>query len=236
VSYATQNTLFRILIYMSLIYYVSTISDKSMKSPDQNFATVLPARRSFLQANDIDPADTTLVQVTYETDDFCRYVTLSDSDKGDGITRDATIEADALVVTKPNHALLLPLADCIGAVIHDSIKDILMISHLGRHNLVQNGGTKCINYLAEEYGCKPENLTIWLSPAAGKDTYPLFDFDDRSMHDVASEQLIAAGVLVQNITASPIDVATDEKYFSHSQFLKHNRASDGRFAIIAVLR
>lgn len=200
-----------------------------------NFATVLPTRRAFLQKLAIDPADTTLVQLTYESEDFCRYSTLTASDKGDGITRDATIVADALVVTQANHALFLPLADCIGAVIHDPVLDILMLSHLGRHNLVQYGGTKCIKYLIEKHNSNPETITVWLSPAAGIQNYPLYDFDNRGMHDVAAEQLIAAGILAENITTSPIDVAADAHYFSHSQFQKGNRDFDGRFAVVAVL-
>ncbi len=215
--------------------YTSMNSDDSMKSPDKNFATVLPIRRKFLGKNGINPLDTTLVQVTYETNNFCRYFSLTDNDKGDGIVRSPTYEADALVVAKPGHALFLPLADCIGAVIHDPVTNVLMVSHLGRHNLVQNGSTKCIGYLVENHGGDPANLTVWLSPAAGAENYPLHDFDGRRMHDVATEQLLSAGIKQENITASPIDVTTDTEYFSHSQFLKGNRDSDGRFAIVAVM-
>jgi len=222
---------------MTISLYTSTIHDGSMKPlHDTENALVSANRETFLLHNAINPADTTLVQITYETDDFRRYFTLDDGARGDGITRQATIEADALVVTKPNHALLLPLADCIGAVIHDPTRDILMLSHLGRHNLEQYGGTKSIEYLAAKHDCDPQDLTVWLSSAAGRDNYPLYTFDNRSLHDVATEQLITAGVLVQNITTSPIDSAADTNYFSHSQFLAGNRDSDGRFAVVAALR
>ena len=220
---------------MSVRVSTSTIIDGSMKSPDRNYATILPIRAAFLQKNAIDPIDTTLVQVTYETANFCRFQTLTSHDKGDGIVQDATIAADALVVTEPGHALLLPLADCIGAVIHDPTKNVLMVSHLGRHNLEQFGGTKCIDYLVENHAVNPKNLTVWLSPAAGKNSYPLYSFDNRSLHDVATEQLVSAGIVNENITMSPIDSAADPNYFSHSQFLQHNRDSDGRFAVVAVL-
>lgn len=220
---------------MSLIIATSTVSDESMKSIDRNYASVLSARTAFLQINDIDPADTTLVQVTYDTDDFCRFQTLINDDRGDGITRQATIEADALVVTEPGHALFLPLADCIGAVIHDPIKNILMVSHLGRHNLEQFAGTKCIEYLTKNHGIDPQDLSVWLSPAAGKENYPLYTFDNRGLHEVAVEQLINAGVLKDKITASPIDSSVDQNYFSHSQYLKGARDTDGRFAIVAVI-
>ena len=220
---------------MTLAIFHSTTLDGSMKSPDRNFASVLETRENFLRQHDIEAADTTLVQVTYDGNDYCRYVTLDDSYKGDGIVRIPTLKADALVVTKPRHALFLPLADCIGAVIHDTSQDVLMVSHLGRHNLEQFGGTHCIEYLKNTHNSDPKNLTVWLSPAAGKSSYPLYAFDNRSLHDVAVEQLVAAGVHEQNIDMSPIDSATDPQYFSHSQFLKGIRETDGRFAIVATM-
>lgn len=219
-----------------LDFYTSTVSDGSMKSLKRDYASVLPTRTAFLKQHSIEPADTTLVQVVYESTDFCRYVTAIPGDKGDGITRDATIIADAVVVTEPGHALFLPLADCIGAVIHDPIQNILMVSHLGRHNLEQYGGTKSIEYLVQQHGCNPATLTVWLSPAASREYYPLFAFHSRSLHDVATEQLLAGGILQSHITASPIDVATDDNYFSHSQFLQGNKPTDGRHAVVAVLR
>lgn len=207
-----------------------------MKSPDLDYESTLPLRRAFLHEHGIEPTDTTLLNITYETNDFCRYETLVTDDQGDGITRDSSIEADALVVTEPNHAILLPLADCVGAVIHDPIENILMVSHLGRHSLQQLGGTNCIDYLVAHHDVDPRELTVWLSPAAGAGNYPMFAFENRSLHEVVAEQLVAAGVLRKNITASPIDSSTDHNYFSHSQFLKGVRDSDGRFAIVAVMR
>lgn len=206
-----------------------------MKSPNQDFQSVLSARTAFLQSNDIELDNTTLVRVAYDATDFCRFLTLSDANRGDGITHPASIVADALVVTKPGHALFLPLADCIGAVIHDPIQNILMVSHLGRHNLEQVGGTKCIEYLIKQHGVDPKKLTVWLSPAAGKDSYPLYAFDNRSLHEIATEQLMKAGVPAKNLTVSLIDSATDTNYYSHSQFLHGNRQTDGRFAIVAIM-
>lgn len=221
---------------MELITILSTTVDGSMKSADQNYTSVLPARTAFLKKYELDPTDTTLVRVTYETEDFCRYQVLSADDKGDGITRPAAIDADALVVTEPNHALFLPLADCVGAVIHDPVNNTLMVSHLGRHNLEQLGGTKCVEYLANHCKADPSNLTVWLSPAAGGENYPLHAFGGRSLQDVTVEQLTAAGVPLDHIDISPIDTTTHTAYFSHSEFLKGNRDNDGRFAIVAIMR
>lgn len=216
--------------------FTSTTADGNMKSLDQNYASVLPTRAAWLSTNNIAPVDTTLVQLSYNTNDFCKYYTLNDDNKGDGITRPASYIADALVVIKPGHALFLPLADCVGAVIHDTRQNIMMLSHLGRHNLEQYGGTKSIEYLVQNHGSKPSELTAWLSPAAGSDNYPLYAFDHRSLHDVAHEQLTAGGLQPQNITASDADSTKHPDYFSHSEHLRGNQESDGRHAVVAVLR
>ena len=216
--------------------HTSTVRDGSMKSVHSDDTRLVDTNRAaFLVKHDIQPTDTTLVRLEYGRSNYCEYYSLTSADKGDGIARISTIISDALVVTEPHHALFLPLADCIGAVIHDTAQNILMLSHLGRHNLEQFGGTKCIEYLVARHGCDPQNLTAWLSPAAGKKTYPLYAFDNRSLHDVATEQITAAGIPAANITASPIDSATDPDYFSHSQFLASNQANDGRFAVVAKL-
>ena len=220
---------------MGCFHAISTINDGSMKSTDQDYTSVLAERATFLNKHALQSEDTTLIQVTYESDSFCRYHTLSTHDKGDGITRSATIEADALVITEPTHALLLPLADCVGAVIYDPDNNILMISHLGRHNLEQFGGTKCIEYLVDSFGSNPGNLLVWLTPSAGKENYPLYRFDNRSLQEVSVEQLTAAGIAGSHIKTSGIDTTTDQNYFSHSEYLKGSRDTDGRFAVVAVL-
>lgn len=218
-----------------LSIFTSTRADGSMKSLDGSYDSVLETRRRFLDTHDIKTEDTTLVHITYDGDDYNRYHSIDDSTKGRGIVAPTSQQSDALVVTEPGHALFLPLADCIGVVLHDPTKNILMVSHLGRHNLEQFGGTKSVEYLAQHHHVNPKDLAVWLSPAAGGEAYPLFAFDNRSLHDVAAEQLTKAGILSENITASPIDVTKDENYYSHSEFLKGNRSDDGRFAIVAVM-
>ena len=222
---------------MQLALYTSTVADGSMKPLNKNdVARTAQAREAFLQTQHIQPSDTTCVRLEYGSNNYCRYQTVDDLYRGDGITRPSSLIVDGLVATKPGHVLFLPLADCIGAVLHDPIKNILMVSHLGRHNLEQFGGTKSVEYLVDEHGVDPKNLIVWLSPAAGSEHYPLFAFENRSMHDVAAEQLLKASVASQHITSSTIDTTKDESYYSHSEFLKGNRSTDGRFAIVAIMR
>jgi hypothetical protein len=221
---------------MPLKIFTSNRSDGSMKlAHNSDFKIASQTRTGFLLKNDIQPETTTLVGVRYEGNDYCRYITIGEEYKGDGIVRQSTIVSDALVVTHPNHALFLPLADCVGAVLYDPTKNMLMVSHLGRHNLEQNGGTHSVEFLAKQHNVNPKDVVVWLSPAAGKTNYPLFAFNNRSLHEIATEQLINAGILSENIDISPIDSSLDKNYYSHSQFLKGQQDDDGRFGIVAIL-
>lgn len=218
------------------IILCSTVADGSMKArTDDQVDIVAHNREAFLAAHDIAVSDATLVRLVYEGTDYCRYATVDEASKGDGMLRPSSVVTDAMVVTRLGHALFLPLADCVGAVLHDPTKGILMLSHLGRHNLEQFGATKSVEYLVNEHGVDAKNLTVWLSPAASKDYYPVYAFDNRSLHDVTTEQLLAAGLIRENIDISPIDSAADPNYYSHSQFLQGNRSDDGRFAVVAMM-
>lgn len=206
-----------------------------MKSTEDDAVTAQNNRVLFIKKCGLLPENSTLHTLSYGGNDYCRYINLNDSIKGDGITRESTVDADAVVVTRKNHAILLPLADCIGAVIHDFEKEIMMVSHLGRHNLEQNGGKKCIEYLITTFCTNPADISVWLSPSADKKNYPLYKFDNRSLKEVAVEQLTAAGVLIENITLSPIDSSSHTDYYSHSQYLKGKREKDERFAVLALM-
>ncbi|HMI09211.1 MAG TPA: laccase domain-containing protein [Candidatus Saccharimonadales bacterium] len=221
----------------NVVAAVSSRNDGNMSFSKGDHAKTVQNRVIFLKKTDIDPEHTTLVRVTYENvEHFARYKIISDVDKAEGML-DATSElvADALVVTKPGHALFLPLADCVGAIIYDSKQHILMVSHLGRHSTEQQGATKSIQYFIDQFDTDTNDMKVWLSPAVGQETYPLKTLNDSSLQDAILEQLLTANIPRQNIELSDIDTATNENYFSHSQFLAGNREEDGRFAIVAMM-
>lgn len=220
---------------MKVNIFVSTKLDGSMKTNNDSFVDVFDNRKKFLKKHAIKIEDTTKVSVTFNVNNYKRYKTVGKNAKGDGMNRQQKIISDALVVKEPGHALFLPLADCIGAVIYCEEKGILMVSHLGRHSLEQNGGAESVKYLINNCNVNPEDLHVWLSPAAGAKNYPLFAFDNRSLHEVAVEQLLSTGVLINNIELSPVDTTEDQNYFSHSQYILGKRSTDGRFAIVATM-
>lgn len=220
-----------------IVVALSSVHDGTMSFSGNNHEDIRENRQAFLDLLGIDPFQVTLLHVTFEdTTDFTRYQVASDDQMGEGMLEPVSqTEADALVVTRPDHAIFLPLADCVGAVIYDPTNEILMVSHLGRHSVEVEGGRKSIDYLNQEFGSVPSDLLVWLSPAVGAESYPLHNLGNRGLHDIIIEQMTSAGVASGNIEASHVDTAESPDYFSHSQFKAGNRPEDGRFAVVAMM-
>ena len=214
---------------------LSTTADGSLSSsltPEPEIHD--QATATFLAKHDISPAQVVLLRLSYDTVDFCRYHEVTSGEAGAGFTKPQDTVADALVTRQHQAALFLPIADCIGAVLYHPPTRTLMLSHLGRHNLEQQGGTKSVEYLAK-FGVVPDELLVYLSPAASKKQYPLYAFGNRSLHDVVVEQLFAAGVPRSNITIDARDTVTDPDFFSHSAALRGEK-QPGRHAIACQIR
>lgn len=221
---------------MGLTVAISTVPSGNMyDSNDTANQTIIDNRIDFLTMHDISIQDVTRVPISYDSDDYCRYREVTDHDKGAGMFDGAVVSADALVTRGRNHALFLPLADCVGAVIYDPCQNILMVSHLGRHSIEQNGGYNSVQFMVDSYGCAPDKLLVWLTPAPDSQTYPMLSFGNRSLKDVTLKQLKSAGILSGNINDNSADTVTDPSYYSHSEYLRGNQAEDGRYAIVAVM-
>ena len=217
---------------------VSSVEDGNMSFKRGDIDDTLKNREAFLKEVDIDIDDATLVQVTFENvEDFARYETLTDRQKGEGMrSPQSNTIADALVATKPGHAIFLPVADCTVTVIYDPKHHILMVSHLGRQSTVVDGGKKSIVYLQQQFDTNPLDVKVWLGPAVGKESYQLHALDNKGLQEAILEQLHDAGVPEANIEVSSIDTAQSADYFSHSQFVLGNRTTDDRFAVVAAMR
>jgi len=220
-----------------LIVAHSCVADGSMLNrEDGRDGRVFEDRVRWLSSIGMNPAKTYRLSLSYEdNNDFCRYREINTGDTPVALFDAANEEADALVTTQLGQALFLPLADCVGAVLFDEEHGVLMLSHLGRHSVEQNGGVRSVEHLVEHYGTKPQQIKVWLSAAVGKDTYKIFALKNKGLKEVVFEQLHEAGVLFENITDTPFDTAVDLNYYSHSEFLKGNRLDSGRHAIVAMM-
>lgn len=221
-----------------LIVALSSVDDGNMrKGIYESDEIVDENRRKFLSRQMIAMQAAVLCGVTYDRDDFTQYRVARARDKGRGMMPDTESEiTDGLATDEKRIALFLPLADCTAAVLFDPKQLVLMVSHLGRHSQEQYGARKSVEFMQSKFGSKPESLLVWLSPAPNGTDYPLWKRDNMSLYDVAQADLLEAGIKSENIEISGVDTVKDQNYFSHSEFLKGNRDTDGRYAIVAMMR
>jgi copper oxidase (laccase) domain-containing protein len=219
---------------------LSTVADGDMRLRDKSgdgLAKVRANITNFLHRTGFELESTTLVLLDYNREDFTQYQVADDTWSGKGMTTaaGAVPAADGLATTTRDLGLFLPLADCLGAVVYDPEHEALMVSHLGRHNLLQNGAASSVKYMTQQFGSKPEGLQIWLSPAGGKENFPVWALGNKGLRELALEQFAVASVNLTNITGDDIDTTTSPNYYSHSQALKTGQNLNKRFAIVAKI-
>ena len=211
----------------TVVIAVSSVEDGPMKDGSELMTPeAVRNREQFLKRCGMSPERAAVHFADFSTDDYCVY-------------KEATAGlmpgVDGASTQSANRPILLPLADCVGAVLYDPIHHAIMVSHLGRHSTEQQGGVKTVEYMTDCYDSEPGELLVWLGPSPNGQEYPLWSFENRSFIEVLTEQLQSAGVQPRNIEVSTIDTATNPNYFSHSQFLKGKQTVDGRYAIAAIL-
>lgn len=212
----------------NVIVGLSSVDDGSMKDGiELQTKSAVTNRSVFLQNLAMPVAQAATFYASFEGDEYCRYVSA---------TPGLLSALDGVSTTQSMQPIMVPLADCTGAVLYDPVRHVLMVSHLGRHSTEQFGARKSVEYMVSKYGSVPTELLIWLSQSPSKESYPLFAFEGKGFKEVLCEQFRSAGVLTGNIEVSAVDTASDKAYFSHSEFLKGRRTSDGRYAIAAMMQ
>ena len=194
--------------------------------------------KNFAEKNGIEPHSVTRYNPSFdfEKNDFCSYAIVTPEIKGLGMKDRNGLHSDALFTTNANHGLLLPVADCIAAVMYDPEHHVLGLAHLGRHSLEQFGGQKIIAFMQSSFGSRPEKIEIHLSPSVSQQSYPIWALDNKGMKEATLEQLQTAGILPQNIINNTAETDLGDRYYSYSQFLKGNRDADGDHAVVAVMK
>lgn len=175
--------------------------------------------------------NTALIRVTYDNqEDFCQFKYIESPERY-CLSNDLIVErSDGILTSSKDIGLFLPLADCLGLVLFDSITEALMVVHCGRHTLLQDGARKAVEFMTSQTGTNPRDIFAWFSPSAGKDNYPVRDRNGQSLQELAIGQLIDAGVSKKNMKLSDIDTTTSDDFYSMSQGDKVDR-----FAICAKL-
>ena len=227
----------------TLTVAISTVADGSMfNRHDHHDERIITNRERWLAQHHITLDQTTRLDVNanqrdkelHETN-WCQYKEVARTDKGHGMSGDDIFVADSIITRDLDHALFLPVADCVGAIFYDPTNKILMLSHLGRHSLEQQGGEKSVAHLVQHYGSDPTDILVWLTPAPSKESYPIWALDNKGMKEVMFEQLATAGIRKEHITDNPTETDKDPAYFSYSEYLQDRRAEDGDHAIVAMM-
>lgn len=221
----------------SLQVVISTVADGSVYNREHKLDPSTHQNRTTLLASmGLTADDATRIKVGYDREDFTHIKAVSQEHKGQGILNETVDISDALVTTDLNHALLLPIADCVGAAIYDREHQALMVAHWGRHSLEQQGAEKCIQFFKDTYDSDVTKLEIHLTPAPAKEHYQIWKLDNQGMKEATFAQLSRAGVQPKQVIDHPEDTFTDPDYYSHSAFLQGKKENDGDYAIVAVIK
>ncbi len=129
------------------------------------------------------------------------------------------LECDGLMTQHQNAGLLIKHADCQAVIFYDPIKKAIASIHAGWRGNVQNIYGVAVAKMRKEYGTKPENLFVGVSPSLGPccaqfihyekeipnkfwtfQTRPLY-FD---LWEMARMQLLEEGVVAHHLEISPI--------------------------------
>ncbi|MBC7565101.1 polyphenol oxidase family protein [Candidatus Saccharibacteria bacterium] len=224
---------------MILITATSTVSDGNMYNRhNREDPAVFTCLKNFVTHHDISPDHTTRFNPLYDfvVNDFCRYVIVQPDTGGLGMSKNDGLFADALFTTETNHALLLPVADCVAAVLYDPEHHALGVAHLGRHSLEQDGGRKIIEFMHQQFDSNPQAIEVHLGPAPSKESYPIWALDNKGMKEATFEQLASAGIVQEHIHNNAAETDKDPHYYSYSEFLKGNQTKDGDYAVVTMIK
>jgi purine-nucleoside/S-methyl-5'-thioadenosine phosphorylase / adenosine deaminase len=156
-------------------------------------------------------------------------------------------ESDAMITDKPGIGLAVSVADCVPVLLYDPAKKIISAVHSGWRGTEKKILLKTLDEL-KKYGCKPENLVVYIGPSISKNVYEvgkevaeLFDEKylkqkgDKFLLDVAGvnyDILLEAGVKKNNIELSSLCTYA-MKDILHS-YRRDGNKSGRSYAVIAL--
>ena len=230
-----------------LVYFSSkndgTVLDRSMGIHD---GSVTSNRTRICGAGGFDYGDVVFQRIIYDVN--ATYELLAEVDARSTTKHTSEVVADALFTEAAGVGLFLPVADCVATIVHDPVGKRLALLHLGRHSTLTNLIAKTIRHF-EMRGSRADNLIVWMSPSAQRETYKLDHFDRKDhpdwqpycdaktdgihidMQGYNRQRFIESGVKAESIYLSPINTMTSADYFSHAAGDIH-----GRMAAVAMMR
>lgn len=198
----------------------------------EDSGAVIGHRQRFLGKYGMDIDSSVLCRSTYDRTNYREYAVVSDADRGVGMyDKEAAAPHDAIFTQSKDVSLFLPLADCQAGVLYDPVHTVLALAHLGRHSVEQYGAREVVAFMRDMFGSNPEDIMVWLGPAPGNDSYPLWQRDNMSLREANLRDLQDAGIELAHISHNYDDTVRDFSYFSHSEYKQGRRENDGRHAV-----
>ena len=230
-----------------LILSFSSCDDGTMLDRARGYhdTEIVRARRTFCHENGVNYDNVVYQQIMY--DDHATYSLLAEADDRATQKNTESLLADGIYTKCPGVGILLPVGDCIATVLYDDTTKSLAMLHLGRHSTLTDLLSKTIRHFVSE-GSDMADIQVWMAPSVQRESYRLDYFSaqddphwqpfiDRhntgffiDMQGYNRSVCERAGILPGNITISPIDTATNDNYFSHSQ-----GDTAGRIAVVAMM-
>lgn len=99
-----------------------------------------------------------------------RKVTRTDCGKGVVYPKDYQ-DVDGLVTDEPGIVLSTFYADCVPLYFVDTKKKVIGLAHSGWRGTVGRIGSKMLQLMQEEYGCRAENILAAIGPSICRDCY-----------------------------------------------------------------
>lgn len=233
---------------------VSSSQDGNMKSSDDNdIQGVASSIRAFSSQEGFVYDRIVAMNVGAHADAWDEIVEVASAPDHALVAIEDRVVADALVTSRKDVVLMLPVADCNAVAIHDASRGVLAVVHLGWQSTAAELATKIVDYLAREHQSDPKDLRIYISPSIRAESY-IFDKVSQSddpawqpfLHKTEKgigidlpgynrQRFIEAGVPEDAIEICSVNTATSSDYFSHYRAVRTGEP-DGRFALFAQLK
>jgi polyphenol oxidase len=225
----------------------------SLSTQDDHDA-VLENRRRLCAAVDVALESLTIGKLIQGT----HIATVSEDIRGCGSLDRATAlpGTDGLITNVPNTPLAVLVADCTVVSYFDPVRQVIALAHAGWRGTAGGIVPKMVRTMQEQFGCRPQDILVGMSPNIGKDHFQVRDdvlkafqafFRDQTEHfftlqEDGSYLLDLNAALVQQLKDSGIqeehvEVAGICTYEHTNLFYSHRKENGrtGRFAGLIVL-
>lgn len=156
-------------------------------------------------------------------------------------------DADAYITDERNLPIAIRTADCVPVFIFDADHRAIGLAHAGWKGTFKSIAAKTVQRMQEKYASQPSGLKIYLGPSIREccyqvgaeflDHFPshVNDRGGRLYADVISancDQLLQAGVRLENIVDSGVCTCCNKDYFS----FRRDGAKAGRMISLMMLK